>query len=64
MELWVFRNRFLSNYLFRLNIVLLIELIFFFVGMIIDFFIDKFKFKGINVKIKVFFLLEILDSYD
>lgn len=33
-------------------------------GMITDLFIDKFKFKGTNVKTKVPLLLEILDSYD
>ncbi|XP_077465502.1 BBSome complex member BBS7 isoform X2 [Stigmatopora argus] len=33
-------------------------------GMITDLFIDKFKFKGQNVKAKVSLLLEILDSYD
>ncbi|KAM9833164.1 Bardet-Biedl syndrome 7 protein isoform X3 [Syngnathus typhle] len=33
-------------------------------GMITDLFIDKFKFKGQNVKAKVSSLLEILDSYD
>ncbi|KAJ1216858.1 hypothetical protein NDU88_004457 [Pleurodeles waltl] len=33
-------------------------------GMITDLFIDKFKFKGVNVKTKVPLLLEILDSYD
>ncbi|GAB1287474.1 Bardet-Biedl syndrome 7 protein homolog [Apodemus speciosus] len=33
-------------------------------GMITDLFIDKFKFKGTNVKTKVPVLLEILDSYD
>ena len=33
-------------------------------GMITDLFIDKFKFKGTNVKTKVPMLLEILDSYD
>ncbi|XP_014451711.1 Bardet-Biedl syndrome 7 protein isoform X2 [Alligator mississippiensis] len=33
-------------------------------GMITDLFIDKFKFKGTNVKSKVPLLLEILDSYD
>ncbi|OBS70111.1 hypothetical protein A6R68_01350 [Neotoma lepida] len=33
-------------------------------GMITDLFIDKFKFKGTNVKTKVPALLEILDSYD
>nr|XP_033794211.1 Bardet-Biedl syndrome 7 protein isoform X2 [Geotrypetes seraphini] len=33
-------------------------------GMITDLFIDKFKFKGTNVKSKVPVLLEILDSYD
>lgn len=32
--------------------------------MITDLFIDKFKFKGTNVKTKVPLLLEILDSYD
>lgn len=35
-----------------------------FAGMITDLFIDKFKFKGTNVKSKVPLLLEILDSYD
>lgn len=64
MELWVLRNRFSSNYSLRLNTVSLIELTFFFVGMITDLFIDKFKFKGTNVKTKVPLLLEILDSYD
>ncbi|KAI1883698.1 hypothetical protein AGOR_G00234230 [Albula goreensis] len=33
-------------------------------GMITDLFIDKFKFKGQNVKTKVSMLLEILDNYD
>uniref|UniRef100_A0A8C9UKU7 Bardet-Biedl syndrome 7 n=1 Tax=Spermophilus dauricus TaxID=99837 RepID=A0A8C9UKU7_SPEDA len=33
-------------------------------GMITDLFIDKFKFKGTNVKTKVPLLLQILDSYD
>ncbi|XP_020863990.1 BBSome complex member BBS7 isoform X2 [Phascolarctos cinereus] len=33
-------------------------------GMITDLFIDKFKFKGTNVKTRVPLLLEILDSYD
>lgn len=37
---------------------------FFLVGMITDLFIDKFKFKGQNVKTKVSSLLEILDNYD
>lgn len=37
---------------------------FFFTGMITDLFIDKFKFKGQNVKTKVSLLLEILDNYD
>lgn len=51
-----------------LNNVWLIKLIndrklsFFFVGMITDLFIDKFKLKGTNVKTKVPLLLEILDS--
>lgn len=34
------------------------------VGMITDLFIDKFKFKGQNVKTKVSSLLEILDNYE
>lgn len=33
-------------------------------GMITDLYIDKFKFKGQNVKNKVSSLLEILDNYD
>ncbi|XP_031571614.1 Bardet-Biedl syndrome 7 protein-like [Actinia tenebrosa] len=33
-------------------------------GMITDLYIDKFKFKGMNVKNKVPMLLEILDNYD
>ncbi|XP_060102819.1 Bardet-Biedl syndrome 7 protein [Heteronotia binoei] len=33
-------------------------------GMITDLFIDKFKFKGTNVKTKVPLLLEILGTYD
>ncbi|XP_006007349.1 Bardet-Biedl syndrome 7 protein [Latimeria chalumnae] len=33
-------------------------------GMITDLFIDKFKFKGTNVKTRVPLLLEILDNYD
>ncbi|KAM9741317.1 BBSome complex member BBS7 isoform 2-T2 [Menidia menidia] len=33
-------------------------------GMITDLFIDKFKFKGQNVKSKVSSLLEILNNYD
>ena len=37
---------------------------FFFSGMITDLFIDKFKFKGQNVKSKVPLLLEVLDNYD
>lgn len=35
----------------------------FFLGMITDLYIDKFKFKGINVKSKVPQLLETLDNY-
>ena len=38
--------------------------LFCFAGMITDLYIDKFKFKGVNVKNKVPKLLEILDSYD
>ncbi|KAJ7357670.1 Bardet-Biedl syndrome 7 protein [Desmophyllum pertusum] len=33
-------------------------------GMITDLYIDKFKFKGMNVKNKVPILLEVLDNYD
>lgn len=33
-------------------------------GMITDLYIDKFKFKGMNVKSKVPILLEVLDNYD
>ncbi|XP_067943832.1 Bardet-Biedl syndrome 7 protein homolog isoform X2 [Watersipora subatra] len=33
-------------------------------GMITDLFIDKFKFKGVNVKSRVPQLLEILDNYN
>ena len=32
--------------------------------MITDLFIDKFKFKGTNVKTKVPQLLEVLDNYE
>lgn len=32
--------------------------------MITDLYIDKFKFKGMNVKSKVPILLEVLDNYD
>lgn len=32
--------------------------------MITDLYIDKFKFKGQNVKSRVSSLLEILDNYD
>ena len=32
-------------------------------GMITDLYIDKYKFKGINVKSRVPQLLEILDNY-
>ena len=32
--------------------------------MITDLFIDKFKFKGVNVKSKVPQLLELLDNYN
>lgn len=32
--------------------------------MITDLFIDKFKFKGVNVKQKVPHLLEALDNYE
>ena len=32
--------------------------------MITDLYIDKFKFKGQNVKSKVPMLLEVLDNYD
>ena len=32
--------------------------------MITDLFIDKFKFKGTNVKSKVPQLLEVLDNYE
>lgn len=43
---------------------MLILFLLFSVGMITDLFIDKFKFKGQNVKTKVSSLLEILDNYD
>ena len=33
-------------------------------GMITDLYIDKFKFKGQNVKGKVPALLEVLDNYE
>lgn len=33
-------------------------------GIVIDLFIDKFKFKGINVKHKLERLVKILDNYD
>ena len=33
-------------------------------GMITDLYIDKYKFKGQNVKAKVPALLEVLDNYD
>lgn len=33
-------------------------------GMITDLYIDKFKFKGQNVKGRVPALLEVLDNYD
>ncbi|XP_063692711.1 Bardet-Biedl syndrome 7 protein homolog [Bolinopsis microptera] len=33
-------------------------------GMITDLYIDKFKFKGLNVKSKVPMLLEVLDNYE
>ena len=33
-------------------------------GMITDLYIDKFKFKGMNVKSKVPQLLEVLDNYE
>lgn len=36
----------------------------FFAGMITDLFIDKFKFKGQNVKTKVSQLLAILNNYE
>lgn len=36
----------------------------FFTGMITDLFIDKFKFKGQNVKTKVSQLLAILNNYE
>ena len=32
--------------------------------MITDLYIDKFKFKGMNVKSKVPMLLEVLDNYE
>lgn len=69
MELQVLRNRFSTCHSLTLNTVSskLInhqQLTFFFIGMITDLFIDKFKFKGTNVKTKVPLLLEILDSYD
>lgn len=38
--------------------------LFFLQGMITDLYIDKFKFKGQNVKTKVSSLLEILDNYE
>ena len=34
------------------------------VGMITDLYIDKFKFKGQNMKGRVPALLEVLDNYD
>ena len=36
----------------------------FFAGMITDLYIDKFKFKGQNMKGRVPALLEVLDNYD
>lgn len=36
----------------------------FITGMITDLYIDKFKFKGQNVKGRVPALLEVLDNYD
>lgn len=50
-------NMFFSHFLLTL-------VFFFFQGMITDLYIDKFKFKGQNVKTKVSSLLEILDNYD
>lgn len=35
-----------------------------FYGMVTDLYIDKFKFKGMNVKGKVASLLEVLENYD
>lgn len=70
MELQVLRNGISASHSLTLNTVSLFELInyrkltFFFIGMVTDLFIDKFKFKGTNVKTKVPLLLEILDSYD
>lgn len=46
----------LTNFLYCCMIV--------FTGMITDLFIDKFKFKGSNVKTKVPQLLEVLDNYE
>lgn len=40
------------------------NLIFIVSGMITDLFIDKFKFKGQNMKGRVPALLEVLDNYD
>lgn len=45
-------------------IIISISSFFLSLGMITDLFIDKFKFKGQNVKTKVSSLLEILDNYD
>jgi len=36
----------------------------FYAGMITDLYIDKFKFKGQNMKGRVPALLEVLDNYD
>ena len=43
--------------------IISLALLFIVSGMITDLFIDKYKFKGINVKSRVPQLLEILDNY-
>lgn len=36
----------------------------FILGMVTDLYIDKFKFKGMNVKSRVSVLLKTLENYD
>ena len=51
-------------YALQVKDTLSINLIWYISGMITDLFIDKFKFKGQNMKGKVPNLLEVLDNYD
>lgn len=52
-----------ETFLYKSRPEVIMFLSFVLTGMITDLYIDKYKFKGINVKSRVPQLLEILDNY-